>query len=288
MSFIRPLLPSPASLFTSAITRSGRPAPTLVLDLDDTVLFRTRGLVDAALVYGLPPALAAQYVGVPYAGALDALRDLARVFRIVALTARWAAGARYTDAWLARHGLAGMPVIVARAPHPGDDSRVAFKSAAIAWLQETGWAPVVGVGDRPSDLEAYVASGLHACVVAHVPPVEGSGVAAHDAACWRVLGAAAARAASLRTRSTVQPQVAYFTDSAGVHAAAAAVAGEAPSSPLACLPPPSLTFGPTTPLRLQLFRPGGGSALVPRVWNRAQLHGYLQALAEQNEAKEGG
>lgn len=60
----------------------------------------------------------------------------------MALTARWSRGAAYTREWLSAHGLPELPVIVAARPHPGDDSRVAFKAAAIDWLARAGWAPV--------------------------------------------------------------------------------------------------------------------------------------------------
>ena len=316
LPFLRPTL-APASIFTSAVTSSGRPAPTLVVDLDDTVLYRTRGALDAALVYGLPPSLAAAWVGEPYAGALEALRGLSRSYRIVALTARWAAGARYTHAWLERHGLGGLPVIVAVAPHPGDDSRVAFKAAAVAWLAAGGWAPLVGVGDRPSDLEAYAAAGLHAAVVAHAPLRATPASAANE--CWRVLAAAAARARDLDARGPTLPgaaaggcgraaSVAFFTDCAEVHAAAAAATAaagagggrggggargspEAPGSAFpvaqAWAPPRRVPLGPTWALgALPLHVPATGGD-VPPVWAQAQLRGYLEALAAADEA-EGG
>ena len=55
----------------------------------------------------------------------------------------------------------------ASAPHPGDGSRAAFKAAAVRQLREWGWRPVAGLGDRPSDLEAYAGEGLAALMLTH-------------------------------------------------------------------------------------------------------------------------
>ena len=112
--------------------------PTLILDLDETVLHRSRGTLDTLLLYAVPTAS----VGDPFPGAINALNRLAARFRIVAVTARWSLAASNTVRWLAAHGLAGMPLIHATRPHPGDASRVAFKADAIAWLRATGWKPV--------------------------------------------------------------------------------------------------------------------------------------------------
>ena len=146
MGFIKPVL-GHTSRWLSSRGPGGRPAPTLVLDLDDTVLYRTRGFLDALLIYGLPAWLSSGWVGVAYPGALPAIHELANHFRIVAITARWSRGAAYTQAWLDAHGLQDMPVIVASRPHPGDESRVAFKASAIRWLQRAGLSPVRNAGD---------------------------------------------------------------------------------------------------------------------------------------------
>jgi hypothetical protein len=88
--FVRPVV-SATSKFTTARTAAGRLAPTLVLDLDDTVLYRSRGVLDALLIYGLPASWAARAVGVPYPGALEAVHDLSAHFRIVRTMADQAA-----------------------------------------------------------------------------------------------------------------------------------------------------------------------------------------------------
>ena len=159
----------PKSSFISARSADGlRPAPTIVVDLDETVLYRTRGLIDAFTLYAAPNSTFADRVGEPYAGAHAALVHLSTRFRIVAITARWGgrAGAP-TERWLEKHGLKGLPLILASGLHPQDKTRVGYKIAAVKLLQEEGWEPVVGIGDRPSDLEAYSATGLESVMVAH-------------------------------------------------------------------------------------------------------------------------
>lgn len=71
--------------------------------------------------------------------------------------------------WLERNGLAGLPVVHSDRPHPGDDSRIAFKRDAILALRRDGWDPIMGIGDRPSDMSAYLEAGLHALMVIHGP-----------------------------------------------------------------------------------------------------------------------
>ena len=140
---------------------------------------------------------------------------------------------------------------------------------------------------------------------AHRPPgaqAEG-GASRDDAECWRVLRAAAARESKLVARSGGGegggPRVAYFSDSAGVHAAAAALAPEGEAEEEARpaggmrVPPPLRIFplGQEPPLAMRLHVPrgggkGGAGAALPHVWESAQLRGYLQELAKQEE--EGG
>ena len=55
------------------------------------------------------------------------------------------------------------------------------------------FAQIVGVGDRPSDLEAYTSTGLHACVVAHMPPSSASTASDKTAQVATANGAALAK-----------------------------------------------------------------------------------------------
>jgi len=140
-----------------------RNLPTLVLDLDETVLHRPRGLLDKIGLYAWPST----DIGVPYSSFLPCIYRLRENFDIVAVTARWRFAEANTARWLSTRGLGGIPVIYAREIHPGDDSRVDFKASAIRFVREKGWNPVMGVGDRPSDLSAYVREGLSAMMVIH-------------------------------------------------------------------------------------------------------------------------
>jgi len=159
----------PKSPFISARSADGlKPAPTIVIDLDETVLYRTRGLIDAITLYAAPNSSFADRVGEPYAGAYEALLHLSTRFRIVAVTARWGGRAgKPTERWLEKHGFRGLPLVLASGLHPQDKTRVGYKIAAVKLLQSEGWEPVVGIGDRPSDLEAYSATGLESVMVAH-------------------------------------------------------------------------------------------------------------------------
>lgn len=151
-------------------TKAGRgDASTIVLDLDDTLLIR-RNFMDSVRLYGFPTS----NCGVICPFAEQAVNELSETYRIVAVTARFKACAGNTRRWLEANGLAGMPVMYATRMHPYEHSRASFKAAAIQHLQDDGWDPVVGVGDRPSDLIAY--SGrcdLHTLAVCHTVATRG-------------------------------------------------------------------------------------------------------------------
>lgn len=90
-------------------------------------------------------------------------------WEFVAVTARWGAIERCrtnTERWLEAHGLA-MPVYYASYPYPTDSPRVAFKAGVIQKLKEsrTHGEVLVGIGDRPSDMKAYVKNNLLALIV---------------------------------------------------------------------------------------------------------------------------
>jgi len=137
----------------------------IVLDLDDTVLYRTRGVIDLLMLYANPFALGT--VGRAYGGAVSSIRELADRYQIAAITSRSGIAADHTERWLQSHGLGGMPLIHADKPHPSDDTRVDFKAEGIRFLRERGYAPWLGIGDRPSDGHAYRSEGLHSLLVAH-------------------------------------------------------------------------------------------------------------------------
>lgn len=68
----------PTSIYTAA-TIAGKGAPTIVIDLDETILYRHRGFLDFLLLYLAPRALA----GRPYESAVEAINALATRFRFV-------------------------------------------------------------------------------------------------------------------------------------------------------------------------------------------------------------
>jgi hypothetical protein len=210
-------------LCSSLAKRASPPAQprlgTLIIDLDETVLRRSRGSLDRLLLYAWPGAL----VGTPYDSSLSSLSRLSSRFHVAAVTARWRLAERGTHAWLRAHDLGHVPVVYAGEWHPGDASRAGFKAAAIRYYKSHGWDPRLGVGDRPSDLVAYAGEGLCALMVAHasgVPP-------GHCAADLRRV-----RAAEVAARPSAP--VLYFTDDAAVHADPAGAAGLT-AAPLALL-----------------------------------------------------
>ncbi len=182
-----------------------RALPCLVLDLDETLLHRPGGALDWLALYAWRTAA----VGVPYEHALASVRALSAAYNVVAVTARFALAEANTARWLAAQGLAHLPVLYAAGVHAGDGSRVAFKASAIAHLRAAGWAPAAGVGDRPSDLQAYASAGLLACMVVHAEGRAGGEAAGVRAA--RGLLEAQARHPGARVR--------YFSDCAPARAA---------------------------------------------------------------------
>ena len=74
--------------FTSALRRSG-PAPTIILDLDETILYRTRGLVDTLALYAPVPSRFSSRlglrVGTPYPHAVESIRSLSAQYRFVSI-----------------------------------------------------------------------------------------------------------------------------------------------------------------------------------------------------------
>lgn len=195
------------SLYLGRWARAGRcpiMRPTIVLDLDETLVYRPRGIVDKVLMYGAPWAV----VGRPYAGSIACINSLAVKFNIVAVTARWRFAEASTEHMLVEAGLPQMPVIYAGEMHPGDDSRIAYKARAIRHLRDEGWAPFVGVGDRASDMKAYITEGLTALVVVHR---EGAPVSARQTHMSLLLRAEREILSSSLSRLPT-PRIIYFTD----------------------------------------------------------------------------
>jgi hypothetical protein len=105
-------------------------------------------------------------------GVAKGLQSVSSSWNLVAVTARWGAIERCrtnTDKWFAANiELPSIPVIYADYPLPTDAPRGAFKSEVIQRLKtspELYGSILAGVGDRPSDMEAYVTNGMHALMI---------------------------------------------------------------------------------------------------------------------------
>lgn len=223
-------------------------------------------------------------VGIPYPSAVQAIHSLAPRYRFAAVTARWQYARRNTVGWLTMAGLHDLPVIFSSSMHPKDTTRAAYKAAAIRHLRQEGWGPVIGVGDRPSDLEAYAAEGLRCFMVAHNAGSKHGSV--YDIE--RLLKTEAALPGLLRDvrrdeaplvagatssmpsseagscndqhqgRRSEVPQVLYFSDDVDVHQKAASDATWCPK-----LHKPSATSGsldPTSP----------ANSVIPPIWTQIQ------------------
>ncbi len=183
---------------------------SIVTDIDNTILRTERRLRKVLEELGweeLFPQIRARYDGVkallspeeqdrfyglflsecylhldePLPGAAQALRALQEAgYRIIYLTGRHDAPGdsmrRGTELWLAEHDF----------PHPGDGSTLLwmkprrglddrqFKEEALQEILKLG--PVrAGIGDRPSDIEAYLSRGIPAILVRGSPRGEPQG-----------------------------------------------------------------------------------------------------------------
>jgi hypothetical protein len=94
------------------------------------------------------------------AGAVEALTELARTYRIVYLTARDEILLERTRAWLSEKGFPEGPLFC-RDFHLGGRQET-FKRQFLAELKGRYPYLVVGVGDQPSDARAYLSNGLKA------------------------------------------------------------------------------------------------------------------------------
>eukprot|EP00937_MAST-01D_sp_MAST-1D-sp2_P001870 g1870.t1 len=140
----------------------------LVLDLDNTVLCRPSKWQNRLRLYVGHENDAGTGTGVILPGCRDALAAARRDWDLVAVTARWGTARcrSNTQAWLAANGVP-MPAHFAPYPIPTDVPRAEFKAAVIADLLRARPrdAPAAGVGDRPSDMQAYVQNGLPALML---------------------------------------------------------------------------------------------------------------------------
>lgn len=127
----------------------------IIVDIDETI-----SITDyPSLVFGVGTDESK-----PYHHAHDVLTELSREFEITYLTSRpqWLTGE--TRKWLAKHGFpAGTVLTTARMIDvywPGP-----FKKRAIAALRRASPDLLIGIGDRHTDVEAYVGNNMLALVV---------------------------------------------------------------------------------------------------------------------------
>jgi hypothetical protein len=151
----------------------------LVLDLDETVL--RRSAIGQALVYfpwaAWVPVVGPRVLGEPCRDAVEVCQRLASIgIEQAGITARWGGlGYWNTRRWLDVHGLSHVSLRCSPQPLPSEEARLAWKRGCIEELQREGVEVIGGVGDRESDVMAYLESGLPIVVgVAHEDPRGGS------------------------------------------------------------------------------------------------------------------
>ncbi len=117
------------------------------------------GWLDRLKLYCLPKAA----VGHAYPGAVAAVTHLRELgLEPVFVSARQKFAYRNTSHWLHVHGLNASHLYLSPITLP-ESQRAAWKASVIKSIQQnSGLTPVAGVGDRPSDLQAYVACNIAA------------------------------------------------------------------------------------------------------------------------------
>jgi len=141
---------TPAPLLVAARDRAAR---FVVIDLDHTV-------VDSSFFRVL-------FVGArPVPDSVRVTGRIARSFSIVYLTHRPDLLTRKSKSWLREHGYPRGPLLVSRLEQAFGDSGM-FKTARLAALRKSFPNVRIGIGDKPSDAQAYVDNGLTAFLLPH-------------------------------------------------------------------------------------------------------------------------
>ncbi len=128
--------------------------PAVVLDLDGTIL--DRNLRESLKLYLLPSSR----TGRIFSRAGEALKRLSEKAELLGVTARCILASGNTRRWLRAQGLPPFPVFHAPFFLVREKARVRFKGRCLKKLKQEGYRLVLGVGDRGSDLEAYLGEGL--------------------------------------------------------------------------------------------------------------------------------
>jgi hypothetical protein len=128
-------------------------SPILVTDVDHTISDLPQLLVPFTANEDTPPL----------PGAVEALQEMSRDYRIVYLTARNHCLYNKTRDWLRLHGFPEGPLFSRGCA--ATQSVVTFKREVIADLRKRFPNVAVGVGDRAGDAEAYLANGLKTILI---------------------------------------------------------------------------------------------------------------------------
>jgi len=132
--------------------------PTLVVDLDDTV-------VDGGLWNSTTLFFDLCYGAEPFPGAPESLCDLATRWNVVFVTARPDWVKDQTVQWLDAQGFPNAPVLFSPSPLLTSDAKRRYKAGAIGELRDRGLIVRYGVGDRASDVLAYDENGANAVLI---------------------------------------------------------------------------------------------------------------------------
>lgn len=145
------LLVRPAPLLVAARDKKH---PLVVIDLDHTVV--DSSFIRVLLLGG----------GRPMAGSVKVTGKIARRYGIIYLTHRPDLLTRKSKKWLARNGYPDGPVMLSKLRDAFGDSGK-FKTGRLLAVRKAYPNARIGIGDKLSDAEAYVKSGLTAYLIPH-------------------------------------------------------------------------------------------------------------------------
>lgn len=212
MVFFTRLSPKVASA-TSELAASAsitKALPTLVIDLDETILYRTRRRLERVLLYSQLPIV----VGNAYQDAVENIKKLKEHYNILAMTARWSYAERGTRTWMEAHGLGDIPLVFSKDIRTEDTLIHEYKYNAIKTMRESyGWNPIIGVGDRPTDLTAYAENNMRAFIVVHPIGTKESTKERIE----ELLDVEKDFKTRMGKKGVAVPQVLYFSDEKDVH-----------------------------------------------------------------------
>ncbi len=135
--------------------------PVFIVDLDDTVVDgSTRNSV--ALFFGAGHDDTRPFLRAPTS--LRIIED--KGWNVIFVTARPDLLQKQTLAWLELHGFLAAPVIFSSGLLLSAEAKEDFKASAIAELRRHGLRVEAGVGDKASDMGAYLRHGLRMAFIA--------------------------------------------------------------------------------------------------------------------------